>query len=433
VVNTNKLQLGLILTCAVVAVSCFQSDAASEQVAARPLFVSDNPQSIYAADPNDSWNRIFRALFTRTVKARVSDAFPEGAPFRAFHVRMGSFSIRLSKEKISRTELGDRAIEPLYPTFFTASGPSQVLSEPLFTELTAALREAIAETKTRSPIERALMQADVWAAYDILYPMRGSERSTKLLGLLRQFVQKLALSSEEIKSLKSNYVLAASLPDLFSTESGWLEIKLLPDRHHDFAASYRRAARVFVKPRTPPADAGQFVESLKHNQHHDRVEAVALVVQNLLIDTSGRVVPSPLFSDVQFRFFKNDPKTGATSAEPQQFELSRRRLLTEPKSGGFVEFAATYLSAAGNDYDFATPIGEADAPILVPLRSRCAQCHNSSLTTMMTYSIHDFPPVPTVRILRSSDQERAFHVARRKEELDDFKSLFREPAKQAKE
>jgi hypothetical protein len=52
---------------------------------------------------------------------------------------------------------------------------------------------------------------------------------------------------------------------------------------------------------------------------------------------------------------------------------------------------------------------------------------------MMTYSIHDFPPVPTVRILRSSDQERAFHVARRKEELDDFKSLFREPAKQAKE
>jgi hypothetical protein len=422
--NTNKLWLGVILT-------CIAAGAANESVAPAPLFVSDNPQSIYAADPNDSWNRIFRALFTRTVKARVSDAFPEGAPFNSFHVRMGSFSIRLSKETLSRTELGDRAIEPLYPTFFTTSGPLQVFSEPLFTELTAALREAIDAKKTRSPIERALMQADVWAAYDILYSVRHAvspERSTKLLGLLRQFLRKLALSSDEIKSLKNNYALAVSgskLPDLFSTGSGWLEIELLPQRHHDDVASYRRAARVLVKPRTPPANAGQFVESLKRNQHHDQVEAVALVVQNLLIDTSGRVVPSPLFSDVQFRFFKNDPKTGATSAEPQQFELSRRKLLTEPVSGGFVEFAATYLSAAGNDYDFATPIEDAEAPILVPLRSRCAQCHNRTLTTMMTYSIHGFPPVPTVRILKSSDQERAFHVARRKEERDDFKSLFR--------
>ena len=120
--------LGLLLTS-----FAFQQQA--------PMFVSNNPQSIYAADPNDSWNRIFRALFTRTVKARVSDAFTEGAPFSPFHVRMGSFSIRLSKEKISRTEIGDRAIEPLYPTFLTATGPLQVFSEPLFTELAAALRE----------------------------------------------------------------------------------------------------------------------------------------------------------------------------------------------------------------------------------------------------------------------------------------------------
>ena len=196
VLNTNKLWLGLILTCGIVAAYCLRSGVASEHTAPAPIFVSNNPQSIYAADPNDSWNRIFRALFTRTVKARVSEAFSEGAPFIPFQVRMGSFSLRISKGKISRTEIGDRAIEPLYPTFFTATGPSQVFSEPLFTELTTALREAIAETKTRSPIERALMQADVWAAYDILYSVRNAvspERSTKLLGLLRQFLRKLSL------------------------------------------------------------------------------------------------------------------------------------------------------------------------------------------------------------------------------------------------
>jgi hypothetical protein len=42
----------------------------------------------------------------------------------------------------------------------------------------------------------------------------------------------------------------------------------------------------------------------------------------------------------------------------------------------------------------------------------------------MTYSIHDIPPVPTVRIVKSSEQEHAFYVARLKEAREDFKSLF---------
>jgi hypothetical protein len=205
-----------------------------------------------------------------------------------------------------------------------------------------------------------------------------------------------------------------------------LEIELLEHRLHDHAARYRRAARVFVKPRTKPSDPGQFVESLKHHQHLDQIEAVGLVVQNLLIDTAGRIVPSPVFIDVQFRFFKNDPNTGKASADAQQFELSRRKLLTEPASGGFVEYLETspaYLAAAGNDYEFANPIAEAEAAVVVPLRKRCEQCHNPSLTTIMTYSIHYVPPVPTTRVLRPLDQERALYVAKQKAEREDFKSL----------
>ena len=437
VMSAQKLLLLGLVTCALAFASCARRGDATGHAAQAPAFVSDNPKSIYAADANDSWNRIFRALFTRTVNARVSDAFPEGAPFAAFQVRMGSFPLRLSKQKLSQIELGDRAIEPLYPTFLNAAGPAQVLSDPGFTELTTALRDAIAETKNRSAIERALMQADVWAAYDIIYERRvaggrsSPERRTTLLTLLGQFIRKLALSNDEIKSLQNNYLDAAKrnkLPNLFSAESGWLEIVLLDDRSHDYAANYRRAARVFVKPRTTPSNPSQFVESLKHQQHQDQVEAVALVIQNLLIDSRGKVVPSPVFTDVQFRFFKNDAKTGEVSATAQQFELSRRKLLTEPMSGGFVEYSETspaYLAAAGNDLYFANTLEEAGAPVLVPLRTRCTQCHNPPLTTITTYSIHDFPPVPTTRILNPLDQERAFYVARRKEERDDFKSLIR--------
>lgn len=430
--NADKPWLILVVIFALTTVSCLRLTSASGDVA--PVFVSGDRLSIYATDPNDSWNRIFRALFTRTVKARLSDAFPEGAPFTSRRISMGNFLLRISKQKFERTEIGDRAIEPLYPTFFTIDGPLQVLSEPGFSELTTALRDAIAETKDRSPIERALMQADVWAAYDIVYATRFSNikaDTSKVLSLLRQFIQKLALSSDEIKSLKNNFLVAASagkLPNPFSPESGWLEIELLPHRLHDFAAKYRRAARVFVKPRVRPSDASAFVESLKQNQHHDQIEAVALVIQNLLIDKSGRVVPSPVFSDVQFRFFKNDPKTGTTSAEPLEFELSRRKLLTEPTSSGFVEFSSTspaYLSMAGNDYDFATRLEEADAPVIVPLRTRCAQCHGDSLAFQMTFSVHDFLPVPAVRVLQPVDQEHAFYVAQKKEAREDFISLGR--------
>lgn len=441
--KTHKLWLVVLTTSCVLLVLCARLGGAARNVGPTAMFASEKPQGlyepqavcVYSADPQDPWNRIFRVLFTSSFQVRLSDAFPEGAPFDRFQVRMGSFPILLSRLSFTRFELGDRAIEPVYPAFFTNDRSRPVFYEQALDELTAGVQLALLETKTRSPIERALMQADVWAAYDLIYkkgadsPVDIQERKPFLLSLLRRFIRKLALTNEEIKTLRNNYrdaVKESKLPNLFSIESGWLEIELLPDRSHDYAADYRRATRVFVKPRTTPANPDQFVESLKYNQHHDQVEAVALVMQNLLIDTAGRVVPSPLFVEAQFRFYKNSDR-GAITAEPQQFELSRRKLLTDPSSGGFVEYSPTspaFLTAAGNDFGFASWIDEADAVVMVPLRVRCTQCHNRSLTTIMTYSLHYFPPVPTTRVLKPWDEEHARYVARQKETRDDFKSFI---------
>jgi len=49
-------------------------------VAGNPIAFA--PELIYAQDPNDAWNRIFYFLFSRRIQARLSDEFPEGAPFR---------------------------------------------------------------------------------------------------------------------------------------------------------------------------------------------------------------------------------------------------------------------------------------------------------------------------------------------------------------
>jgi hypothetical protein len=346
--------------------------------------------------------------------------------------------LRISSSTLERTEIGDRAIDPLYPSFFTDHGYQKIITASAFAEFKQALTDALNESNPRSTLSRALMQSDLWAAYDAIvrFKLRGAKPSEvpngneQLLTLLRQLIKKLRLTSEEIASLRSNYADAVKkkdLPDLFSPRSEWIEIEFLPQRMHDDSADFRRAARVFIKPRKPPADRAVFVERLKNHEHLEDVEAVGLVVQNLLLNQEGQIVPSPLISDVQFRFFKDNNGQRPVDAEAKQFELSRHLLLTEPETGGFVEFnekSPAYLTASGNDYTFMSrQLEGVDGPILVPMRTRCAQCHGQTLTTMMTYSIHDVPPLPTVRVLNQSDNERARYVAMQKAQQEDYKSL----------
>ena len=402
------------------------------------VFTSNNAESVYAADPNDSWNRIFHLLFTRTVKAEMSSDFPEAGPFTESEA-MGVTGLRVSTRRFERVEIGDRAIEPLYPSFLSSAGVLSILTEPRFSELKVGLTTAISDQNIRPPLARALMQCDAWAAYDIIFRSGNfrtgddrqiGEHKEVLLSLLAHFIRKLALSSAEIRSLPANYAAAEkvkNLPALFSPESGWLEIQLLPDRVHDFHSTYRRAARVFVKPRRVPENKAQFVSSLKDNQHTEELEAVALAVQNLLVDTRGRVVPSSIISDLQIRFFSNSDRRIPAVSEATEYELSRKLLLTHPVTGGLVEFnddAPAYLAAAGNDFEFATPLFDSHTPLVARLQTRCAQCHGRSLKHLMTFSIIDTPPVPPVTILNAMNSDRALYVASRKEQRDDYKSLL---------
>jgi len=400
------------------------------------VFTSNNPQSIYAADPSDSWNHIFHLLFTRTVKTDMSSDFPEAGPFTGGEA-MAVPGLRISTRRFERVEIGDRAIEPLYPSFLSSAGALGVLAEPRFSELRESLTTAISDQNNRPPVARALMQCDVWAAYDIIFRSGNfktgddrqiGERKEVLLSLLAQFLRKLAVSSAEIRSLPQNYSAAEqvkNLPALFSPTSGWLEIQLLPNRMHDSNSSYRRAARVFVKPRRVPENKTKFVENLKDSQHSEELEAVALAVQNLLVDSSGRAVPSPIISDVQIRFFSNGDIP--VVSEAREYELSRRLLLTHPVSGGLVEFdgnAPAYLVAAGNDYDFATPLFATHRPVVAALHARCAQCHGTSLKHLMTFSIIAISPLPPISILNANDNDQAIYVASRKEQRADYKSLL---------
>src|SRR4029079_7184318 len=99
--------------------------------------------------------------------------------------------------------------------------------------------------------------------------------------------------------------------------------------------------------------------------------AAALVRQILLVDRTLHVVPSPLMMEVQTRTVDRRGSAGV-STSVAQFELSRRRIRSEPATGGFTRLAAgapAYVPTAGNDYGFATPQLRGGGPPQATLRT----------------------------------------------------------------
>src|ERR1041385_2779033 len=173
-----------------------------------PEFAPDYPELIYSSNPKDNWNRIFNLLFTRMLKVRLSKEFPEAAPFEKPKTNLflpTEFSTRL----FDQYEGGDRAIDPLYPSFLTSAGALQVLTEPNYSELEHVLADALSEPANRQPTARALMQSDAWAAYDTIYRAHQNfadsrdfvVRKVHLLKLLASLISKIALSRNEISLL----------------------------------------------------------------------------------------------------------------------------------------------------------------------------------------------------------------------------------------
>jgi hypothetical protein len=159
------------------------------------------------------------------------------------------------------------------------------------------------------------------------------------------------------------------------------------------------------------------------------VDALALVIQVLLIASDGAVVPSPLTYEVQLRTRTRSPSGSFIGAEIEQYELSRKHMLVAPETGGLTrldERAPVYLPAAGNDFSFATPPALDRAPVLVPLRDRCASCHGEALGTIATFAMHATPgSAPRVERLDPGENRHARDVAERKMTREEFLSLQR--------
>ena len=361
----------------------------------RDSLSTNQPQTIDSSETSDPWNRLFQLLFTRTLDVRLTAGEP--TLFQAADDRL-----ILARGTVRRVESGDRAIDPLYPSWIwmdsahfdmAATGSWEILREPHYSELVGALNDVRRSASQRVPLARALMQGDLWATFDMFFFLQSAasrdrspeagerqRRTRDLLPLLGSTIRTLALDTAEISNLPNTYsegVRRAGLPDLFGPRSEWVEVRPGAERMHDHAANYRRAARVFVKPRGVATAA--FLRRLQDDDvaAPQQVEAVALVIQALLVAEDGVPVLSPITYEVQIRSFPNGQESDLL-----QYELSRKLLLSSPASGGMVRLrgdAPAYLPIAGNDLSFATRPRQDQSPVLVPLRHRCQSCHGPDL------------------------------------------------------
>jgi hypothetical protein len=287
------------------------------------------------------------------------------------------------------------------------------------------------------------MQADLWAAFDMVYSLT-TARSGPMTDDLRERIQYaqlllpriamtmrgLALTRGEIAALPNTYFASATtlnLPDLLGEGTAWKEIRWLRERSHDRAASYRRATRVFVQLKELPRDEAAVLNGLRdgHGRAPQAIASVALLTQLLVVANDGSVMPSSITYEVQLR---GDAARQGRSIVPQ-YELSRHLLLATPAGGGLVAFtseAPSYLPSAGNDLGFATPPRLDGEPTQAPLERRCAACHGAGLEVgrLMTFSQTVVQQAtPPVERLPIADNVHGHDVARRKMERDDYRAL----------
>jgi hypothetical protein len=435
-----------IVVIALAAVHASQHADKPSEVAAS-IRLAEAPEKIYSDNLDDSWNRIFYYLFSRRVTAHLTNDFPEGAPFREMDGLLQVLHLQMSTRTFERAETGDRAIDPLYPSFLVDDGIWVVLRDPAYVGFKKSLEDGLKDTSGRSTIARAMMQNDLWSAYDIvfrykLYEQRGeselARRRLEVLDLLGRLIRKIALAAEQIRTLPDNYGEAKTrygLPDLFGKNSGWVEVQWFPDRMHDAAANYRRVTRVFLKPARTPKDMQEFLNDFRgeNNEAVGRLDGVALVIQPLVIDTRGQLAATNITTDVQFRMFEKTSEGAFQRTRIGMFEVSRKQLLSQLEPGGMTEVGeneGVYLSAAGNDYTFASVHSGNGGPptaLVVKPRTRCSFCHGeNNLTRVMTFGMAVAPkerPGPPVRQLDRAAHEAAEFVMSKKMGREDWNSL----------
>ena len=402
--------------------------AAAEPDQTKPASQSNLSEvTVYDADPQHLWNRLYDALYVR-----ITD---DGQSF------------------------GQGELDPLL-----WENSTYLLTEPRYQLVLSLLNEFLdkdGEKLSDQPLKRALFQHDLWAIFDWLADpnveyvlqsdMLGEQRHT-LRNRLAAMIRRLALSAAEIDNLPDNYssALASAAyplaydpahtdkaflpPDLFDANGPWVHVQTGGSKRsqfvkptaltHVYFVGGRSTFHVFMnlsggrqetldfipKLNTPPKPhASPVITATGSTSYPNSLPPpppgtkLALVRQMMLVDDKGETRLSRLIESLQIRIV--DPANEKQNYF-YEFTLDRKELFSGHSGlrAGKSDQVTIPLFNRTHDKDmFEVPIRvrklrESAAerarqePITENLRLTCVSCHKRPEMVCTTAFFHDQSP-----------------------------------------
>src|SRR5215813_11888234 len=388
------------------------------------ITVTTNPETLdswrlYNPDPNHIWNRVYRSLYRRTARDGKEYGFDE--------------------------------LDPLlwYSTKY-------LLSQPANGQALADLDEFLstrAERAITDPLQRAIMQRDLWAIFDWTTETTGNApEKLQLQQKLVLAIKRLALSPEQISRLPNTYeqTIAAKTfpssyqvtqtaqsflpPELLQPQGPWVLLSArgggLVAPLHAGTFSGRSVFRIFIR---LPAGREATLDYLKNLSQFPQpwifdpatrrarpnpdlpefpVETqLAMVRTMLLIDSTGKLAPTNIVEDLQIRVHHTIPGEISEMLNDKnrieahgnmavfEFKLSRARLFTGESGGlralgkGDTEFPL-FMSHGVDVFEEPSSSGPLEKSLRASL-DFCAGCHfRPGVHSMLSRSRTQLPLFP---------------------------------------
>jgi hypothetical protein len=359
--------------------------------------------SIYDRDPGHLWNRLYRAIAVRT----------EGS-----------------------VDYGVDNAEPYYDAFDDPKTLAAILDEFL---------DKHGEVRARGDLKHALLQNDVWAAFDLATSPKVGASGMLLRRRLARVIERLHLKSSQISGLPDNYAQAVTAaafatdfdpehpdraflpPDLLNPKGSWVEIgevglgAVAP--FHVEMLSGRSVFRVFIRCPGGRQATLSYLETLNlyptpwtlnpqdigtRYPDHAKVRMgpllrnsgtpqfppgtiVALLRQMMVINDELQPAPTLITEKVQFRVYRDTSESGHTSdlgdfsSHQLVYELvMRRRDLLAGRDGGLHS-----VTPDETEYQLTSiPMGVSREAHLrgVVVLSTCIRCHSpNGIFSVNTY------------------------------------------------
>lgn len=331
---------------------------------------SDAPLPLYDADPQSLANRLFAALYIRASEIPTKRGGPP----------------------VHRIEGGD-VID-----FLAWPGSAYWSAPETFRRIEALLDEALADMprlRPADPLKRAILQRDLWAAFDFFVGRnieRDGDKQTRqrrdaLCRKLALILRALTLASAEIAALPDTYALAVKSgrfasehgfdaavdylpPRLLTHPEEWQEIDFHQPRVHEDirerfitlhtrnykGRSYFRVFYNFPGGRPALEDYLKYIDAegvdWKTSAHNGFIMVregvkqipvgteVALVQFLIVLDDSLRPTATPIVESVRLRVFANvdggpqPPTNTGIGMNVSEYMLRRRLLFDDLKYGG---------------------------------------------------------------------------------------------------